>query len=345
MRLSLIVPGLLALPDAVLANCGPMKAFARHGKPEVFGDGIEAATLRVVELDAPIGALAALGAGVEIGNDYVLCADPVALVAGHEDVRLLGRIDDLSEDEVEPLRTRLNAHFASDGIVFETPRADRWIARLRAAPAIATTPLARARDRPLAPLLPAGNDGRRWRRWQNEIQMLLHEHPVNAAREAAGRAPVSGIWFWGGGTLATTLDSRLRGDDEGLHKFVDDIKLYACRGREGDLVRGVARWSGVEPSPTGAGWNPIANAHPPDSHVIVALPALQSERDLPSLVEGWIDPALRALRQGQLGKLRLVADAGELAAIWSVLRPSLLAQILSRSSGSKFVKPHLSDGQ
>lgn len=369
MRLSLIVPGLLALPDAVLANCGPLGAFARDGKPEVIGDGIEAATLRVLELDAPIGALTALGAGVEIGNDYVLCADPVALVAGHEDVRLLGRIDDLSQDEVEALRARLNAHFAGDGIVFETPRADRWIARLRVAPAIATTPLARVRDRPLAPLLPTGNDGRQWRRWQNEIQMLLHEHSVNVAREAGGRAPVSGLWFWGGGTLATTApdkdvlqllhpvssprvkpaperptttppDSRLRGIDEGR-----DIKLYACGGREGDLLRGVARREGLEPSTTGAGFDTIASANPPDSHVIVALPALQSENELSWLVEAWIDPALRRLRQGQLDNLRLVADTGALATIWSARRPSLLARILSRPSGSKFVKPQLPDGE
>ncbi len=31
--------------------------------------------------------------------------------------------------------------------------------------------------------------------------MLLHEHPVNAARERAGRPPANSVWFSGGGTL------------------------------------------------------------------------------------------------------------------------------------------------
>ena len=30
--------------------------------------------------------------------------------------------------------------------------------------------------------------------------MLLHDHPVNIAREARGCLPVTGVWFWGGGT-------------------------------------------------------------------------------------------------------------------------------------------------
>jgi hypothetical protein len=182
--------------------------------------------------------------------------------------------------------------------------------------------------------------------------MLLYEDSVNVAREAGGRAPVSGLWFWGGGTLATTgpamattMDSRLRGNDNGIRRFVEDVKLYAWGGREGDLVRGIARWAGVEPSPTGAGWNAIASGNPSTSHIIVALSTLRSESELSSLAEAWIDPALRALRRGQLDNLRLIADAGELAAIWSVLRPSLLARVLSRSGGSTFVKPQPPAGE
>jgi hypothetical protein len=33
----------------------------------------------------------------------------------------------------------------------------------------------------------------------NEIQMLLHDHPVNRAREADGKWPINSVWFWGGG--------------------------------------------------------------------------------------------------------------------------------------------------
>ena len=50
--------------------------------------------------------------------------------------------------------------------------------------------------------MPRGADGGTWKRWQNEIGMLLHEHPVNVEREANGNVPVNGVWFWGGGRLA-----------------------------------------------------------------------------------------------------------------------------------------------
>jgi hypothetical protein len=34
----------------------------------------------------------------------------------------------------------------------------------------------------------------------NEVQMLLHGHPVNEAREARGALTVNSVWLWGGGT-------------------------------------------------------------------------------------------------------------------------------------------------
>jgi hypothetical protein len=40
----------------------------------------------------------------------------------------------------------------------------------------------------------------RFRSQLNELQMLLHEHPVNLAREARGDLPVNSVWLWGGGT-------------------------------------------------------------------------------------------------------------------------------------------------
>ncbi len=37
------------------------------------------------------------------------------------------------------------------------------------------------------------------RRLGSEIEMWLHENPVNAARDRRGEAPVTGLWLWGGG--------------------------------------------------------------------------------------------------------------------------------------------------
>jgi hypothetical protein len=53
-------------------------------------------------------------------------------------------------------------------------------------------------------------EARRLRTLQNEVQMLLHGHPLNEAREAAGALPVNSVWISGcgvnrGGPLPTDL--------------------------------------------------------------------------------------------------------------------------------------------
>jgi hypothetical protein len=35
----------------------------------------------------------------------------------------------------------------------------------------------------------------------NEIQMLLHEHPVNDVRQRRGRPVINSLWFWGFGAI------------------------------------------------------------------------------------------------------------------------------------------------
>ena len=50
-----------------------------------------------------------------------------------------------------------------------------------------TTPFDAARLRGIFPFLPQGADAGLWQRWQNEIGMLLHEHPVNEARRGRGQ--------------------------------------------------------------------------------------------------------------------------------------------------------------
>ncbi|MCH8101408.1 MAG: hypothetical protein IIB74_13375, partial [Proteobacteria bacterium] len=45
----------------------------------------------------------------------------------------------------------------------------------------------------------SGKAAERHDRLVSEIQMALHEHAVNIAREQLGQRVVNSIWFWGGG--------------------------------------------------------------------------------------------------------------------------------------------------
>ena len=49
---------------------------------------------------------------------------------------------------------------------------------------------------------PQGNAQKLWMKIQNEIQMRWFDHPVNQAREAAGKLPINGLWLYGGGRLS-----------------------------------------------------------------------------------------------------------------------------------------------
>jgi hypothetical protein len=49
--------------------------------------------------------------------------------------------------------------------------------------------------------LPAGVDAADFRSRLSEIEMALHEHEVNQARQARGEFPINSLWIWGGGRL------------------------------------------------------------------------------------------------------------------------------------------------
>jgi len=198
-----------------------------------YGNGIAAALLDALEAPAqtPIAPLAALGGDFDAGNDYVIAADPVLLAADRDDLVLVQRVDDLSAAEAATLVALLNRHFDADGLQFAAVHPDAWFARSTRVPAMTTTPFDAARLRGIFPFLPQGADAGLWQRWQNEIGMLLHEHPVNEARQAAGSAPVTGIWFSGGGRLA---------DTNAMPRAI----VHAAPGRIADLARGIAPQDG-----------------------------------------------------------------------------------------------------
>ncbi len=47
--------------------------------------------------------------------------------------------------------------------------------------------------------MPSGTSADRYRRLISEIEMALHDHPVNTERQARGQRPVNSLWLWGGG--------------------------------------------------------------------------------------------------------------------------------------------------
>lgn len=168
--------------------------------------GLEAWLCRAFEVerqqDWPVAPLTLAFDGGEAGEDYWLRADPVHLEARRDRLVLFGPEAVRPErEEADALVAALNRHFAADAIAFVAPHPQRWYLRSLTAPRLLTRELSAAAGTELQPELLSGEDGPRWRRRLNEIQMLLHDHPVNQAREARGAMTVNGLWLWGGGRL------------------------------------------------------------------------------------------------------------------------------------------------
>lgn len=136
--------------------------------------------------------------GVEVGEGYWLCADPVNLQLQRAQMLVLPDVMP-SQDEAAALCARLNEHFAGMGLHFIALHSQRWYVKLEAEPQMTTSPLRQVVWGDAKFHQPQGADALRWQRFVTEMQMLLYAHPSNREREARGELLINSLWLWGGG--------------------------------------------------------------------------------------------------------------------------------------------------
>src|SRR5207249_2013553 len=150
----------------------------------------------------PVAPYTLLADGGAPERHYWMRADPVHLRVSRDSLGMADTFE-VSRAESEALVETLNRHFGQTMLVYPL-RPARWYLRLEKAPDMQTTPAAAARGAAIDDKLPSGPDAMRFHALMNEAQMLLHEHPVNAEREARGEPALNSIWFWGGGVIDAT---------------------------------------------------------------------------------------------------------------------------------------------
>ncbi|MGL5630845.1 MAG: hypothetical protein ACRDD3_00675 [Azovibrio sp.] len=129
------------------------------------------------------------------------CADPVSLRFHHDRI-ILGDSSqlDIQPEEVQAILATLNQEFAHLGR-FHAPSPQRWyLEAVEGLELPALPPLSAAAGRQLNSLMPDANT---LSRLMNELQMVLHNHPVNQEREEQRRPTLNGLWLWGGGKVAS----------------------------------------------------------------------------------------------------------------------------------------------
>jgi hypothetical protein len=200
-----------------------MQSYRSGGKPNKLPD-----TTADVPPPAAVGAV---------------CADPVHLQADLDDAVLLPpEALHLSMEEAFSLQHSINELLISDGLHMQTDRDNpcRWMlsgfkteqaAVAELDPAILDTwPTHAVARRNVTQYLPGGECLAGWRRLMTELQMLLHNHPVNEQRLQRGQLIVNGVWMWGGAALPETTTANA-------------VRLVAA-----DVdVTGLARALGIKP--------------------------------------------------------------------------------------------------
>jgi hypothetical protein len=249
------------------------------------------------DTELPVAPLMFLADGGEPGSRYWLRADPVHLAFENNQLVLIDSgAFALNAAEADQLSAALSAHFRGDGMDFIASYPTRWYVSFEDGPRIETTPIHDVCGKLIDPRLPRGPDALAWHRLQNEVQMVLHSHPVNAAREERGEPPINSVWFWGLGRLPARLGSH------DSHVYADD-----------PLARGLAIAAQLRTERVPA----AALALPQDASVnaLVVLSALRDparygnvqawQRELQQLEARWFAPLLAMLRKGTVAELTL----------------------------------------
>lgn len=271
------------------------KALGRADTLPAAEAGERAQLLRHFELlprGWPVAALTRALDGGDAPSSAWLRADPAHVRPDINGARLLacGEALRLDRQDVETFLPALRPLFGDAGFTLDAPDPHRWYLRLpREARLPSFASPAEALGADLFDQLPgAGEDrspeARRWRALLSEAQVVLHNHPRNAARVAAGLVPVNSVWFWGAGVApdhVTTAAAAVASDDV--------------------LVRALTLRAGVDA---------VAVPSAFEAPVRDTVFDLRGVRDAGAWVGAWLAPAVAAVADSTLSGLRLDFEDG-----------------------------------
>lgn len=239
---------------------------------------------------------------------FWLRAQPIHFIAGLDRIttvvlRGAGRMTAAERSSLEPI---FADHLQSTGLELHAAN-DEWLLRSAAPLNLQTVTPEFAAANPRAEILPRGADAGAIRRLMTEMQMLLHEHPVNIQRQARGAPAINAVWIHG----------------EGMLSDVPSVSLPESCG-EDPYLRGIYR---LHDKPVGA--------QPADAKALLAqlrasTVAVIDAADLDSLETQWLAPLGRALLNGAISKLTVMfdewgvsADRADLFKLWRRERPPM----------------------
>ena len=249
--------------------------------------------------DWPLAPLLARSAKLAADGGYWLCATPSHLQTRRNALVLANTTSlAVTSNESATLAHMLADHLKAEGVTLHAPDPAQWFLQCDKPPAITTTSLDIATDRDVRPFLPMGAESARWHRILTEIQMLLHNHAVNDAREAQGQLPLNNVWLWGGGTLPASVAA-----------------AFDSVWSDNASVRALAQHTHCGVQSQTARFTP--QTLNPESHFfsleLLTAPIRMGDAQswstaVTALNRDWFNPLLEALKSRQLARLTLLSN-------------------------------------
>jgi len=239
-----------------------------------------------------------------------LRADPVHLAISRDNAQLFdSHVINPTDEEMAAIAATVNAHFVNQGITVEFPDPARGYIATDSKNLPKSTSLWEMAGANVFDNLPLSKTKTNWRAISNEMQMLLHEHPINQTRAANGIPAINGLWIWGGGSVEAVLSALA-------------------------LARGLAMAHELPLAALPARFD--VNVLQPDTLVVLHTATReirgQSRETWPAEVAAierdWVAPAVAALNAGELDALTLLIPCESATLTIKVARDGLKAKVL-----------------
>ena len=247
-------------------------------------------------------------------------AEPVHLKPERDQLDLLAAgFLDLSACETTELISALNANFADRGLQFFAQTPARWYVRCAYSEIPVTHSPFAPRTGSLIDFQPRSTGKMDWRSLQNESQMLFFGHPVNEAREAIGKTTVSGVWFWGGGTMPAL--------ERPTYDCVAASLPFAIQLARKTCIKSCALSLNELLSTKGNVLAIIDSC----SRLTAAFDLLGWEREIERLEHSWFEPLTAALLNGTVERLNLYVPDGTTTREFHITRANRLVRFWRRT--------------
>lgn len=245
----------------------------------------------VAESAPPAAAVTRLFDGGVADERWWMRIDPVHLVPNRDFLVLCdAEAIPLEQHEADSLVKEILSVFVDDQWDLQPLNSRRWYLSVPNPPQLQTTALHDVIDKNIDHFLPVGEDLLSWRSLLTEVQMILHNSPVNRDRDAAGQPSINSVWFWGEGVLPA-----------------EQVACWDAVWSDDPLVGGLAKLSNSTALAVPADVSEILNQRDADRTLVTLPMSTIDTRSKATLSESyqrfirdWIAPAQRAVKSGQL---------------------------------------------